>query len=143
MTRNVDLLRAVHVGGRMEAGVIRWTEDTNSRLLDLVVARTRDAVSTFLSTDYLARYVADMEAAAGVQVTAPAATVAQVSKTLGYSDATADAILSAFIAGGDTTALGVGHAVTAVAVEVANSDTAATMEADFFRACELAVSAAG
>lgn len=142
MTRNVDLVRAVHLGGRMEAGAITWSADTQRRQLGLVVARARDAVSAFLSTDYLAKYVADMQRAANVQVNNPVRVMQVVAKQMRYSEAQAESILSHFTRGGDLTALGFGHALTSVASTTDDADAAAEMEADFFRIVDLAAGAA-
>ena len=48
-----DVARAVHLGGKHEDGVIRYTADTLEKELALITARARDAVATFLSPQYL------------------------------------------------------------------------------------------
>jgi hypothetical protein len=71
----------VHFGSRQEEGVIRYSTDTLDKGLALITARTRDAVVTFLSPDYLRAKVSEIERQAGVPVRHPEETVRQVAKT--------------------------------------------------------------
>jgi hypothetical protein len=48
MTITRDAMRAVHLGERMDEG-IQWSSDTLDRQLELVTAKARDAVTSFLS----------------------------------------------------------------------------------------------
>src|SRR5690606_21323504 len=57
MTITKDLVRAVHLGGRLEEGTVRWSAETEERNLSLIKAKTRDAVATFLDADYVAKVV--------------------------------------------------------------------------------------
>jgi hypothetical protein len=133
-----DTLREVHLGGRMEAGVVRWSADTERRALDLVTAKTRDAVSTFLDVDYVTAKVRELEDKAGAPVTNPAKTIGLVAKRLSFTDAQAATILDHFIRGGQMTAGGVMQAVTSAAQMIPNPDTANDMEAAALRVLELA-----
>lgn len=132
MTIPKDALRSVHLGGRMDDGVIRWSDDTQQRNLDLVRAQTRDAVSTFLDVEYVKAKIADMRTQAGTPIDKPADTVTSVAKALKFSDEQADAILNHFIAGAQPTAMGLVNAVTSVAQTVTSGDVAADMEAAAF-----------
>lgn len=133
-----DAMRSVHLGGRMDEGVIRWTEDTQTRAAELVTAKARDAVTTFLDAEYMQRVIAQTEEQAAAPVTAPAETIKTLGKTLQYDEATINGILEHFVKGGDVTAGGVLHAVTSYAQTVADADTASDLEASAFRAMELA-----
>jgi hypothetical protein len=138
MTRPFDALRSVHVGGRMEEGPVVWSADTQRIALDLVSAKTRDAVAAFLSPGYLASVVAEWSEAAGVRLTSPADTLASVSKALSYTDAQQDAIMAAFVSGGDVSAFGVAQAVTFVAGQLLDPDLSASMEDSAHEAMRLA-----
>jgi hypothetical protein len=48
-----DVVAQTHIGGRLDAGVVRWSADTERKNLEVVKAKTRDAVATFLSPGYL------------------------------------------------------------------------------------------
>jgi hypothetical protein len=138
MTRTQDVLRKVHVGGQQAEGVVRWSLDTQKKRLDVLVAEVRDAVQQFLTVDYLAHVVADMEAAADTKVTKPQQAIEVVAKGLGYTKAQQEALLTHFIDGGDTSLLGIAHAITSVAQTVEDADQAADMEADCWKALDLA-----
>ena len=115
MTITHDALRAVHLGGRLDDGVIRWSGDTQQRNLDLITAQARDAVTTFLDTSYVEKKIAEMSQAAGQPVADPQATVEIVCQRLRFTDEQQKTILAHFIRGGDLTAGGVMHAVTSTA----------------------------
>jgi len=51
MTR--DAMRAVHLGSKLEEGVITWSEETQQQELSLITTKTRDAVATFLDVEYM------------------------------------------------------------------------------------------
>lgn len=139
LTIDAGKLRKVHIGQRLDEGAIDWSTKTNEAMLELIKQQTRDAVRTFLSPDWVAAQVADMEERAGVAILTPDQTIKQVTKALSYSDSVAESVLSHFIAGGQLTAGGVMQAVTSVAQTVPDGDDAAAMEADALRALDLAV----
>jgi precorrin-3B methylase len=122
----------------MEEGPVVWSADTQRIALDLVSAKTRDAVAAFLSPGYLASVVAEWSEAAGVRLTSPADTLASVSKALSYTDAQQDAIMAAFVSGGDVSAFGVAQAVTFVAGQLLDPDLSASMEDSAHEAMRLA-----
>jgi hypothetical protein len=141
MTITKDALRSVHVGGRLEEGVVRWSDETQQKTLDLVRSQTADAVKTFLDVDYVRSVVATMREKAGVPVADPAATVQHVAKSLKFTEEAADAILDHFIRGGQVTAGGVMQAVTSYAQTVDDADVAADVEAAALDALALAAAA--
>jgi hypothetical protein len=138
MTITKDALRAVHLGGRLEDGVIRWSGDTQQRNLDLITAQARDAVTTFLDTTYVEKKLAEMAGAAGQPVADPQETVEIVCQRLRFTDEQQKTILNHFIRGGDLTAGGVMHAVTSTAHTLADADAAHEMEAQALPALDLA-----
>ena len=142
LTIKVDALREVHLGSVMDEGVIRWSDDTNRKALDLVAARARDAVATFLDADYVAEKVREIEAQAGVPISDPADAVKTVSKRLRFTQDQTDGILDHFIRGGQMTAAGVVNAVTSYAQTVDDADVAADLEDAALDALSLASSLA-
>lgn len=138
MTITKDALRNVHLGGRMDQGVINWSDDTQERNLALIAAKARDAVTTFLDPGYLRRKVNEIEAEAATPIKNPEEAVKVISKQMRYSDERQADILNHFIRGADVTAGGVMHAVTSVAQTVPDADAAADMESQAMRVMELA-----
>jgi hypothetical protein len=128
MTITKDALRRTHLGSQMDDGVIRWSEETQQKNLELVRAQTADAVRTFLDVDYMTKTIERLEERAETVVETVDA-VKDVTKNLGYTEAEMDGILAQFIRGGQTTLGGVVNAATAYAQEVTDGDRAAEIAA--------------
>lgn len=137
MTITKDALRAVHLGGRQDDGVIDWKADTQKAQLDLIKLRARDAVTTFLNREYMEGVIRAATEAAGKPVENAVETLKVVSKKLSYSQSVQDGILDHFIKGADATAGGVMHAVTSYAQLVEDADEAAALEATALQAMAL------
>jgi hypothetical protein len=142
LTMAGEALRRQHLGAKLDAGVIRWSADTEKRNLAVVTGQARDAVATFLDVDYLTHKINELEQTAGKRVEDPAKTIEVVSRKLKYDDATQRDILRHFTLGGQATAGGVMQAVTSVAQIVPDADLQARMESDALAALELAYAAA-
>lgn len=140
MTVNKDAMRAVHTGSKLEAGVVKWSAETQQKSLELITSRTADAVRTFLDVDYMRKVIAEITADASVEIPASeAATVVEtVAKKLLFTQEQQDGILGHFIQGGQLTAGGVMHAVTSYAQTVDDADTAHELERSGMRVLALA-----
>jgi hypothetical protein len=138
MTITRDATRVVHLGERLDQGVVSWSDNTQDKTLALITAKTSDAVASFLDPAYVERVVRAMEKDAGHPVTDPEAAVRTVSQRLRFTDAQQKDILNHFIRGGDVTAGGVMHAVTSVAQMLDDGDAAHEMEGQALRALEAA-----
>lgn len=137
MTITRDQLREVHLGGRMDDGIVKWSDETQSKAVELVTLRTKDAVRTFLDRDYLQRIVDEATEKAGHEV--PVTTAVQsVAKKLAFDEATTQGVLEAFMRSGTMTAGGVMQAVTAYAQVEEDPDKAAALEAAALPALEYA-----
>ena len=138
MTITRDAMRVVHLGERLDQGVVTWSDNTRDKTLALITAKTTDAVGTFLDSGFVQRTVRAMEKDAGHPVNDPEEAVRTVSQRLRFTDAQQKDILNHFIRGGDVTAGGVMHAVTSVARTLDDADTAHEMESQALRALEAA-----
>jgi hypothetical protein len=138
LTITADVLRAVHLGGKMDDGVIQWSADTQRKSLELVTSRTADAVSTFLNVEYVRKQVARIEESAGKPVSDASKTIETLSKKLLFTDTEQASILDHFIRGGQLTAGGVMQAVTSVAQTITDADRAHEVESTALRALALA-----
>lgn len=139
-TRAVDAIRRVHLGSRMDEGVINWSHETRQAHVDLIRSQARDAVSTFLNVDYLSTFRADMERAAGVEVSNVRRAITHVQQSLTYTDDQADAILGHFMAGTLHGALGLAQAITLHAQNL-DSEQASDAEAQALTVALAAASA--
>lgn len=138
MTITKDALRAVHLGGRQDEGVIRWSEDTQRKTIDLITAKTRDAVATFLDVEYMRKVIDDVEEKSTAQIGDVQETVKVVGKALSFDKDTIAGVLDHFIRGGDPTAGGLMGAVTSYAQTVGDADAAHEIESQALRALDLA-----
>ncbi|MEJ8654939.1 DUF932 domain-containing protein [Streptomyces sp. MS1.AVA.4] len=129
LTMTKDVMRSVHLGGKQDEGVISWSGQTQRKTLELIASKTADAVRTFLSREYVAARVSEMEAAAGRPVAEPTKTIEHVTKSLSIGTEAKDTILSHFIRGGQMTAGGVMQAITSTAQTLTDADQAAALEA--------------
>lgn len=133
----VDALRKQHLGAKLDTGVIKWTDDTQEKNLQLVTAQARDAVSTFLDVEYVTRKLRELEAKSDTPVEDPSKAVEFVTKKLRYTEQRQASILDHFIRGGQMTAGGVMNAMTSLAQAIPDADAAAELEGDALRAVEL------
>ena len=124
-----DALRSVHMGQKLDEGVVRWSEGTIQANADLVRSQTSDAVSSFLDVEYMRKIIAEVEAKAGREVERPAEAIETVATKLRYSEGERETLLAHFIRGGQSTAGGVMQAVTSMAQTIADPDRAAEVEA--------------
>jgi hypothetical protein len=137
MTIQKDAMKAVHLGGKMDEGVINWSRDTINKQLGLITARARDAVATFLDKDYMVKVIRDMETKAGKPIE-DVEDVRVIAKKLSFDQDQQDSIFNMFVKGGQFTAGGVMQAVTAAARTTKDADKAFEMEAQSLKALELA-----
>lgn len=126
LTINADMMREVHLGGRLEEGTIDWSDATQQKAVDLIRSKTADAVRTFLSADYLTRTIERLEERAEEKVSAKQVTT--ISKSLKFTDSEIEGILDKFVKGGQTNRAGLANAITAEAQDVADADQAAVFE---------------
>lgn len=117
-----------HLGGKLDAGIVKWSEKTLKANLDLVTSQTADAVTTFLDHDFVTKQVEELEKLSGAQLAQPQAVITEVSKKLGFSQAQADSIMDHFIRGGQNTTGGVMQAVTSAAQTISDGDAAFELE---------------
>lgn len=128
MTRAADTVRNVHLGQRLDEGIVRWSEEAHQVTLDLIKVKARDAVATFLDVEYLRSAVAELAAAQGVRLADPAGVIHQVAQRHLFNQEQEAAILGAFIAGGDVTPFGVAQAITSVSQGIEDGDAAHDLE---------------
>jgi hypothetical protein len=134
-----DAHRAVHIGGRLEEGIIEWSADTTEKAAELIVARARDAVKAFLNVEYMETVLGAMERQAEAPVDSTTV-VTNVGKKLGLSQQTIDGVFDHFIRAGQITAGGVLQAITSYAQTVDDADQAFTLEGVAVQAMALAAS---
>ncbi|TDD35489.1 hypothetical protein [Saccharopolyspora elongata] len=121
-------IRKVHMGSKLEQGAVSWSLDTQRKHLSLITAQARDAVARWLSPEFLAKQVDELEQQAGAPVTEPDTTIRAIAQSLKFSDAEREGILRHFTAGGQLSAGGLAHAVTSFSQTVADADRADALD---------------
>lgn len=131
LTITKDVVRRMHLGAKAEDdGVVRYSEATQRKSLELITLQTRDAVRTFLDTDYITQAIRKIEEKSAREVGRPQDVVQTIIKREAFTKADADGLLEHFIKGGDMTAGGVLGAITSYAQTVGDADRAYAMESD-------------
>lgn len=138
LTMTKDAMRAIHLGSRLDEGLIKWSDETRQKVVGLVTSQARDAVATFLDAEYVQRVVDSITETAATRVTDPVATVERVAKALNYTAEQTAGVLDHFIKGGQVTAGGVLHAVTSYAQVIDDADVAWDFQATALDAMALA-----
>jgi hypothetical protein len=129
MTMTKDAMRAVHLGARQDEGVIRWSDETQAKTIELITLKAADAVSTFMDVDYINATLSDLTAKAGKPIEGPLdKAVRTVAKKLAFGEEMAEGVLDHFMRGGQFTAGGMMHAVTSFSQSVADADDAYALE---------------
>ena len=138
LTIRADAMREVHLGGKLEEGVVSWSNETQDKALELITAKAKDAVATFLNPQYLEAKIAEFTAKATKPVTDPAEAVKVVTTRLKLSEAIGRDVLTHFIKGGQMTVGGIAQAVSSVAQTVENADQADDLEAQAVQVLDMA-----
>lgn len=122
-----DVVRSVHLGSRLEPGIIRWSAETQAKSVDLIRSKTTDAVRSFLDVDYVTRALAGLEERADEPVTTDKE-VRVIVKQAKFTEEQADGILSHFMRQGQMTRGGIFNATTAYVQTVEDPDAAFEIE---------------
>lgn len=117
-----DSIRRVHMGAKLDEGLVEWSKSTVEATLNLIKSQTKDAVKAFMSREYVEAKVAELTRAAGVPVAKPEETIERLRTPVGFTKGQTQDILAAFIDGADRTAGGVLQAVAAVAQHQSGDD---------------------
>lgn len=129
MTIKKDMIRKPHLGAKMDEG-IKISEETRQANLALVASQVKDAVATFLDTEYLERVIAQIEDKSEATVDDPVKAVETITQRPAFSKSDAKGLLAAFMDGGDRTQGGLMNAITAYSQQVDDADRAYEMDLD-------------
>lgn len=122
-----DAVRNVHLGGKLDQGIINWSAATQQKNLELVKAQTIDAVGTFLDVSYMERVITAAEEKAGEPVSTEKQ-VRDITKATAVTQDQIEDIMSYFVNGGQANLGGLSNAITAFAQKVDDGDVAADLE---------------
>jgi len=129
LTMTKDAIRQIHVGQRLAEGQVDWAADTIAKSNELIHLQMRDAVSSFLTEDFLAAKIAELEETSDTPIKDVQNTIQVVAKQLAYTEDEAAGILGHFIKGGQLSAGGVMQAVTSFSQTIEDVDRQNAIEA--------------
>lgn len=119
----------IHIGAQLEQGAVQWSRDTQAKALDLIKGQARDAVEQWLSPEFLAERVNELEVMAGAEILEPEKAIEVVGKELAFTDAEREGIFKHFLSGRQFTAAGVTNAITSFSQTVADFERADALDA--------------
>jgi hypothetical protein len=137
MTIKQDVISRRHLGSKIEDdGIVKYSEETMRKNLELIQLQTRDAIRTFLDTEYMTRVITRVTEQASAPVDKPQDVVTRLVKREAFSKEDADGLMESFVRGGDMTRGGVLQAITAYSqtVRKTDPDRAHDMNTDAFDA---------
>lgn len=137
MTRTQSF-RKTHIGTQLEQGVVDWSQRTYDFALGTLTSQVEDAVRTFTSKQFLNDMVRDMMRAKGIMLPSPQRSVEVAQTRFKFTDEETRSVLDCLIKSGDSSAFGLGQAVTAAAQGVTDGERQAEMEATFMEIMEKA-----
>ena len=109
-----DAVSRTHLGSRMsESGVI-WSRQTIEKELDLIVAQTHDAVTQFLSPEYLGQTITDIMGYR-FELDHPSSAARNLGQQLHFDQDQTGRLMEVFLGSGDRTTTGLLHAATYMA----------------------------
>jgi hypothetical protein len=126
-----DAIAFRHSGSRLDEGAVDWAVDTRAAANEVARLQVRDAVSQFLTADYVQKTVDELERDAATPIAPGTVTsvIEAVAAEFNYTEDEANDILGYFITGGQMAAAGVMNAVTAAVQQYDNADRAYEVEA--------------
>jgi len=109
--RNASFKRT-HLGARMDEGFVEWSSETKQKNYNLIISQVKDAVKTYLSTDYLGKLTTKLLKYKEHTIEHPAQVIEQVSNTLMVPTSHREQILKHFLRSGDESTFGMMNAFT-------------------------------
>lgn len=104
--------RKVHLGARLDEGIIDWSEGTKQKNYELIVSQTRDAVKTYLSEEYLGKLTTKLQSYKEQTVEHPSGLIERVSTELNIAESHKESILRYFLKDNDESVFGMFNAFT-------------------------------
>lgn len=104
--------RRVHIGSKLDAGEVQWSDHTRKKNRELIISQVSDAVKTYLSVDFLGVMIEKLADLNKIELQHPIDAVQNVCKTMSLEDSNKNEILQYFLRDGSPTAGGLYQAIT-------------------------------
>lgn len=123
MVLNKDIMRRVHLGGKLDELDFHKNSDVKNANRKLVKEQVKHAVKRFLSKDYLQNLVNTYTELGSKEIAAPINAVVEViAKEYAFDQEVKKSLLDHFIRGGDTRRIGIVNSLTEVAQTFDDAD---------------------
>lgn len=142
-TRTKDAMERTHLGASLDDGAVQWSTATMAANVELIQSMAADAVTTFLSPEYLQNAVNELTAKATKKVVGNPREVIEPllkHKSIAFDDVAIAGILDHFLLAGQRTTGGIMQAITSYSQTVDSADEAYLLDAKAVPAMELAFS---
>ena len=107
MTRNAFGLRKMHLGAKLDEGLVESSSDTKQKNVELILSQMNDFVQKISSIDYLSDWVDELNGKVATELNNPINTVKIVASEIGINESEHEEILRYFTQSADTTYNGV------------------------------------
>ena len=104
--------RKVHLGAKMDDGIINWSDNTKNKNYELIMAQVGDAVKTYLSDEYLGQLTTNLMKHKQTPINNPVGVIEKVSNELSIAEHHRESILKYFLRDADESAFGLMNAFT-------------------------------
>lgn len=118
-------VKRAHLGAKLAEG---WNLEVQNKTLEVITAQAKQKVAEWLSPEFLAERIDEIEVKAGKLVQHPAKAIELLAKRYTFTEAEQDGILSHFVAGGQATAGGVVNAITSFSQTVKSPERAEALD---------------
>lgn len=134
-----DAMRKVHIGAQLDIGsAVKWSDRTQRTNAELITSQTTDAVTQFLSQEYLGKTIATIELA-NQPLKRPTPVAQAVIPTIGVPLEHQEDVLRYFFESGDLSAFGLSQAATFYAKECGDSELQMKLEESALEIMEAAI----
>ena len=134
-----DAMRKVHIGAQLDSGsAVKWSDRTQRTNAELITSQTTDAVTQFLSQEYLGKTIATIELA-NQPLKRPTPVAQAVIPTIGVPLEHQEDVLRYFFESGDLSAFGLSQAATFYAKECGDSELQMKLEESALEIMEAAI----
>jgi hypothetical protein len=123
--------RKVHLGGRLNEGIIQWSENTKNKNYELIMAQVGDSVKEYLSERYLGNLVSKLTGYKKIEIEHPTGVIEKLGKELQLAESHKVSVLKHFLKDGDSSVFGMMNAVTRTSQDM-GADEQHDIEASIF-----------
>ena len=129
MIRTKDALRKIHLGSKMDKGVVDFSDDVRKKALELTDLQVKEAVETFVSKEYLYEAIEDvMGSGANEELEHPKEALSNSADELDMTQEEEDELFDFFTRGGSTKRSAIPQAVTAMSQHIEDIDRSFELE---------------